>query len=201
MTRVLLIDNYDSFTFNVFHALGMQGADVEVYRNDKIGVDEIRTKNVDAIVISPGPCTPLQAGISCDVIRSLGATTPIFGICLGMQAMGEVLGGKVVRAPHPMHGKVSPILHKGRSVFRGLNAPLNATRYHSLIVERHSLPNALQVTAESEDGLIMGLQHAHWPLHGVQFHPESIASEQGNAMFQNFLDIARDWKARASERA
>jgi anthranilate synthase component 2 len=195
MPRLLLIDNYDSFTFNVFHALGAHGAQIEVYRNDKISVADIAAKNVDAIVISPGPCAPQQAGITCAVIQSLSETTPILGICLGMQAMGEVFGGRVVRAPQPMHGKVSPVLHKGRSVFRGLNAPLKATRYHSLIVERATLPADLRVTAESEDGIIMGLEHHQRPLHGVQFHPESIASEQGGQMFKNFLDIARDWNA------
>ncbi len=197
MTRILLIDNYDSFTFNVYHALGVHGVQVDVVRNDKITVEEIEAQHYDALVISPGPCTPKEAGISCAVMRTLGAKMPILGICLGMQAMGEVFGGKVVRAPYPMHGKVSEVTHKGASVFRGLNAPLHVTRYHSLIVERDSLPSDLIITAESLDGLIMGLQHHHWPVHGVQFHPESIASEAGGLMFKNFLNIAQEWQTSA----
>lgn len=194
MTRVLLIDNYDSFTFNVYHALASQGAELDVIRNDKITLPEVQERHYDAVVISPGPCTPKEAGISCPLIATLGASTPILGICLGMQAMGEVFGGRVVRAPQPMHGKISAITHKGQSVFRGLNAPLNVTRYHSLIVDRPTLPESLLITAESHDGLIMGLQHRTWPVHGVQFHPESIASESGALMFRNFLDIARSWR-------
>lgn len=194
MTRVILIDNYDSFTFNVFHAIAALGADVEVHRNDRIAVDEVLALQPDAIVISPGPCTPAEAGISCDLIRTAGDKIPIFGICLGLQAMGDVYGGDVIRAPQPVHGKLSEIRHNGQSVFRGINHPIQATRYHSLIVDRETLPRDLTVTAETADGLIMGLQHKSHPVHGVQFHPESIASEHGETLFRNFLDIAREWK-------
>ncbi|GGE44547.1 glutamine amidotransferase [Agaricicola taiwanensis] len=195
MTRVLLIDNYDSFTFNVFHAIARLGADVAVHRNDKITVEDALEAKPDAIVISPGPCTPKEAGISCELIRRAGPDIPIFGICLGLQAIGDVYGGEVVRAPTPVHGKLSPVKHEGKSVFRGINGPVSATRYHSLIVDRDSLPKDLEVTAETDDSLIMGLAHKSHPVHGVQFHPESIASEQGDVMFANFLEIAREWKA------
>ena len=194
MTRVTLIDNYDSFTFNVLHAIGKLGAEVTVVRNDKTSVDEVLASKPDAIVISPGPCTPKEAGISCELIERAGADVPIFGICLGMQAMGDVFGGDVVRAPTPVHGKVHTIRHGGTSVFRGINEPIRATRYHSLVVDRATLPAELEVTAETEDGLIMGLQHRTRPIHGVQFHPESIASEHGSAIFANFLKIADEWK-------
>jgi anthranilate synthase component 2 len=196
MTRVLLIDNYDSFTFNVFHAIARLGAEVAVHRNDAITVDEALAAEPDAIVISPGPCTPKEAGISCELIRRAGPDIPIFGICLGLQAIGDVYGGEVVRAPLPIHGKLSPVHHHGTSVFRGINGPMQATRYHSLIVARDSLPEELDVSAETDDGLIMGLAHKSHPVHGVQFHPESIASEQGDTIFSNFLGIARDWNSR-----
>jgi anthranilate synthase component 2 len=199
MTRVTLIDNYDSFTFNVLHAIGRLGAQVTVVRNDKTTVDEVLATKPDAIVISPGPCTPKEAGISCELIERAGADVPILGICLGLQAMGDVYGGEVVRAPVPVHGKVNTIKHSGESVFRGINEPIQATRYHSLVVDRATLPADLQITAESEDGLIMGLAHKTHPVHGVQFHPESIASEHGNTIFANFLKIAEEWnKKRAA---
>ena len=178
MTAVTLIDNYDSFTYNLWHYLGELGATVTVHRKP------------DAIVGSPGPCTPTDAGICLDLIRQASATVPLFGVCLGHQAIGQVFGGDVIRAPLPMHGKMSEIHHEGRSVFRGLNHPFQATRYHSLIVDRATLPDALEVTAHTDDGLIMGLAHRTLPVHGVQFHPESIASENGHALMRNFLELA-----------
>lgn len=195
MTAVTLIDNYDSFTWNVVHAIGALGATVTVRRNDKVSVDEVLAEGPDAIVISPGPCTPREAGISCELIARASPATPIFGVCLGHQAIGEVFGGVVERAPVPVHGKVARILHRGRGPFRGVNGPLDATRYHSLVVRRSDLPAALEVTAETEDGLIMGLSHRELPVHGVQFHPESIASEHGAALFANFLADAEAWNA------
>lgn len=201
MTSVILIDNYDSFTFNVFHALGSLGADVTVHRNDKVTVDEVLAAGPDAIVISPGPCTPTEAGISCELIRRAGPSVPLLGVCLGHQAVGQVYGGTVGRAPYPMHGKVSTVRHDGRSVFRGINGDIRATRYHSLIVAREGLPPELEVTAESEDGLIMGLMHSSLPVHGVQFHPESIASEQGPTLFRTFLDLADEWNRARRARA
>jgi anthranilate synthase component 2 len=197
MTRVTLIDNYDSFTFNVLHAIGRLGAEVTVLRNDKTTVDDVLAAQPDAIVISPGPCTPKEAGISSELIRRAGPDVPILGICLGLQAMGDVYGGDVVRAPVPVHGKVNLINHTGKSVFRGINGPIYATRYHSLVVDRATLPGALDVTAESEDGLIMGLAHREHPVHGVQFHPESIASEHGSTLFANFLKLAEEWNTRS----
>jgi anthranilate synthase component 2 len=195
MTAVTLIDNYDSFTWNVVHAIGALGATVTVHRNDKTSVDRVLSEGPDAIVISPGPCTPREAGISCDLIARAAPETPIFGVCLGHQAIGEVFGGVVERAPVPVHGKLARINHAGRGVFRGINGPLRATRYHSLVVRRDGLPEALEVTAETDDGLIMGLSHRRLPVHGVQFHPESIASEHGAAIFANFLDDAMAWNA------
>ncbi|OYX82016.1 MAG: aminodeoxychorismate/anthranilate synthase component II [Rhizobiales bacterium 17-65-6] len=190
MTAVTLIDNYDSFTYNLWHYLGELGATVTVHRNDTRSVDEILGEKPDAIVVSPGPCTPTDAGICLDLIRQASATVPLFGVCLGHQAIGQVFGGDVIRAPLPMHGKMSEIHHEGRSVFRGLNHPFQATRYHSLIVDRATLPDALEVTAHTDDGLIMGLAHRTLPVHGVQFHPESIASENGHALMRNFLELA-----------
>ncbi|MFD1701835.1 anthranilate synthase component II [Methylopila henanensis] len=195
MTAVTLIDNYDSFTWNVVHAIGALGATVTVHRNDKVSVDEVLAEGPDAIVISPGPCTPREAGVSCELIARAAATTPIFGVCLGHQAIGEVFGGIVERAPVPVHGKLARINHAGRGVFRGVNGPLRATRYHSLVVRRDGLPDVLEVTAETDDGLIMGLSHRELPIHGVQFHPESIASEHGATLFGNFLESARVWNA------
>ncbi len=195
MPKVTLVDNYDSFTWNLVHALGALGAEVDVHRNDAITVDEIAARNPEAIVISPGPGTPEESGISLDVVRRLGATTPIFGVCLGNQTIGQVYGGKVVRGPEPIHGKLSEIRHKGESVFRGINGAFEATRYHSLVVDRGTVPAELAVTAETGDGLVMGLSHRSHPVHGVQFHPESIASEHGQTILKNFLDLAAQWNA------
>ena len=192
---IVLIDNYDSFTFNLFHYLGGLGADVAVHRNDKISVADVMALEPEAIVLSPGPCTPNEAGICLDLIAKASPTTPILGVCLGHQAIGQAFGGKVVRAT-PLHGKVSDISHKGTGVFRGINGPLKATRYHSLVVERASMPNALTVNAETADHLVMGLMHESLPVHGVQFHPESIASEHGHLMLRNFLELAAAWNAR-----
>ncbi|MFG1422157.1 anthranilate synthase component II [Roseixanthobacter liquoris] len=191
MTAVTLIDNYDSFTYNLVHYLGELGANVTVHRNDALSVEDVLAEKPDAIVISPGPCTPTEAGICCDLIARASTEVPLFGVCLGHQAIGQVFGGDVVRAPIPMHGKMSQIHHEGRSVFRGLNHSFLATRYHSLIVAQNTLPDALEVTARTDDGLIMGLAHRTLPVHGVQFHPESIASENGHALLRNFLEIAR----------
>ncbi|MDO9412845.1 MAG: aminodeoxychorismate/anthranilate synthase component II [Pseudolabrys sp.] len=190
---IILIDNYDSFTFNLVHYLGALGADVVVHRNDKISVDQVMALEPDGIVLSPGPCTPNEAGICLDLIAKASPTIPMLGVCLGHQAMGQALGGKVIRAPHMVHGKLSPITHDASGVFRGINGPFNATRYHSLIVERASMPRALKVNAETADGLVMGMAHETLPMHGVQFHPESIASEHGHLMLQNFLELAAAW--------
>ena len=192
---IVLIDNYDSFTFNLFHYLGGLGADVAVHRNDRISVTDVMALEPEAIVLSPGPCTPNEAGICLDLIAKASPTTPILGVCLGHQAIGQAFGGRVVRAT-PLHGKVSDISHKGTGVFRGINGPLKATRYHSLVVERASMPNALTVNAETADRLVMGLMHETLPVHGVQFHPESIASEHGHLMLRNFLELAAAWNAR-----
>ena len=191
--RVLVIDNYDSFTYNLVHYIGELGAQTEVVRNDKITLDEIASRGPDAIVLSPGPCTPNEAGICLPLISRFAGEIPLFGVCLGLQSMGQAFGGEVVRAPIPMHGKVSTITHDGRGVFRGLNKQFEATRYHSLVVRDDTLPAQLTVTARSDDGQIMGLQHRDLPVHGVQFHPESISSENGHAILQNFLNIARDF--------
>jgi anthranilate synthase component 2 len=185
----LLIDNYDSFTYNLWHYLSELGAEIVVRRNDVLTVEQALALRPQGIIISPGPGTPGQSGITVPIVRAAG-TLPLLGVCLGAQAIGEAFGGRVVRAPAPMHGKVSEIHHDGTGVFRGLPSPFKATRYHSLIVDRASLPNQLKVTAWTEDGLIMGVQHHDLPLHGVQFHPESIASEQGKALLRNFLDLA-----------
>lgn len=187
----LLIDNYDSFTYNLFHYLGELGAKIEVWRNDAIRAEEVLDRNPRGIVLSPGPCTPNEAGICLDVIKlAAERRVPLLGVCLGHQAIGQVFGGKVVRAPVPVHGKTSPVHHTGTSLFTGLPTPYLATRYHSLIVERESLPACLDVTAWTEDGLIMGLAHKELPIAGVQFHPESIASEHGHALLRNFLALA-----------
>jgi anthranilate synthase component II len=198
---IVLIDNYDSFTFNLVHYLGELGAQVRVYRNDKIASAAVIAAEPDAIVLSPGPCTPREAGICLDLIASASGKIPILGVCLGHQAIGDAFGGMVVRAPTPVHGKLSLIRHDGTGIFRGINAPFEATRYHSLVVDRGSLPDDLTVTADTEDGLIMGLAHRHLPLHGVQFHPESIASDHGHLMLKNFLDVAASWNASSGRRA
>jgi anthranilate synthase component 2 len=189
--RVTLIDNYDSFTFNLVHFLGELGADVRVWRNDARSVAETLEDQPDAIVLSPGPCTPNEAGICLDLVRAAAQTTPILGVCLGHQSIGQAFGGKVIRAPSPMHGKISRVSHNGKGLFRGVNGPFQATRYHSLVVERSSAPDDLEVTAETADGLIMAMSHKAYPTHGVQFHPESIASEHGKTILANFLDLAR----------
>ena len=188
---LLLIDNYDSFTYNLFHYLGQLGADVVVKRNDEITADQAIALRPEGIVLSPGPCTPNEAGICLDLIAKADGKLPILGVCLGHQAIGQVYGGKVVRAPVPMHGKLSRIHHTGKSVFRGLNNDFLATRYHSLTIAPESMPADLEVTATSDDGVIMGVMHKKHPVHGVQFHPESIASENGHALLQNFLRMAR----------
>ena len=192
---IALIDNYDSFTFNLVHYLAGLGADVAVHRNDKIAVGDVLAAEPEAIVLSPGPCTPNEAGICLDLIGQASPQIPILGVCLGHQAIGQAFGGEVVRAPVPVHGKLSEMRHQGESVFRGINGPFKATRYHSLVVERGSLPETLSVTAETDDGLIMGLSHKTRPVHGVQFHPESIASEHGHLMLKNFLELAAEWNA------
>jgi anthranilate synthase component 2 len=197
---IVLIDNYDSFTFNLFHYLGGLGADVVVHRNDKIAVDRVLAIDPDAIVLSPGPCTPNEAGICVELIAKASPTIPVLGVCLGHQAIGQAFGGEVVRAPVQVHGKTSEITHQGAGMFRGINGPFKATRYHSLIVNRASLPAELAVTAETADQLIMGLAHRTLAVHGVQFHPESIASEHGHLILRNFLDIAAAWNASAGRR-
>jgi anthranilate synthase component II len=196
---IVLIDNYDSFTFNLVHYLGGLGADVAVHRNDKISTKDVIAARPDAIVLSPGPCTPNEAGICLDLIERAASAIPILGVCLGHQSIGQAFGGRVVRAPLPVHGKLSEIKHTGVGVFHGINGPFKATRYHSLVVDKATLPRQLTITAEA-DGLVMGLQHAEFPVHGVQFHPESIASEHGRVILKNFLDLAAQWNATA-ERA
>lgn len=186
---ILMLDNYDSFTYSLVQYLAQLGAEVVVRRNDEITVEEIRSLNPERIMISPGPCSPREAGLSCEVIRTFGATRPLFGVCLGHQCMGEVYGGRVVRAERLMHGKTSPIYHHGESVLKGMPNPFDATRYHSLIVERSSLPACLKITAETREGEIMGLQHTELPVHGVQFHPESILTQDGMRILKNFLEL------------
>ncbi|MEZ2406256.1 anthranilate synthase component 2 [Bosea sp. OAE752] len=193
--RVLLIDNYDSFTWNLVHLIGGLGAEVDVWRNDALTVEEALNGEHDAIVLSPGPCTPNEAGICLDLVREGAGVKPIFGVCLGLQAMGQAFGGDVVRAALPMHGKVSAIKHRSRGLFRGINGPLQATRYHSLVVDRATCPAVFDIEAETDDGLIMALSHRELPIHGVQFHPESIASEHGATILRNFLDLAQRWRS------
>ncbi len=189
---ILLIDNYDSFTFNLVHYFGELGELCDVRRNDALTAAEALALSPDAIVLSPGPCSPDEAGICLDLIGAAARTgTPLLGVCLGHQAIGQAFGGEVVRAPSPMHGKVSPVLHDGTGMFAGLPSPFRATRYHSLTVRPDTVPDALRVTARTEDGVIMGLRHATLPIHGVQFHPESIASEHGHDILANFLTLAR----------
>jgi len=191
LAMIVVIDNYDSFTYNLVHYLGELGARTEVYRNDQIDVQQAMALRPDAIVLSPGPCDPSQAGICLAMVAAAAETrTPLLGVCLGHQTIGQAFGGRVVRAGEIVHGKTGAIRHEGRGVFRGLPAPLVSTRYHSLIVERDSLPDTLEVTGWLEDGTIMGLSHRNLPIHGVQFHPESIASEAGHALLRNFLDDA-----------
>jgi len=187
---LVLIDNYDSFTYNLVHYLGELGAACEVHRNDKITADAVLRLKPKAIVLSPGPCTPNEAGICLELIAKAGPKVPLLGVCLGHQAIGQAYGGKVIRAPQPMHGKLSTIRNTGQGLFKGCPERFEVTRYHSLIVDRSSLPAALEVTAETADGLIMGLAHETHPVHGLQFHPESIASEHGHELLANFLALA-----------
>ena len=184
-----MIDNYDSFVYNLVQYLGELGADPLVHRHDALTLDETFDLDPDAILISPGPGTPADAGLSNEVIRAFAGRRPVLGVCLGLQCIGELYGGRVVRAPHVMHGKTSEIRHNGAGVFAGLPSPLTATRYHSLVVERDSVPAVLEVTAESEDGLVMGLRHRDHPIEGVQFHPESILTEAGHDLLRNFLAV------------
>ena len=186
---ILLLDNYDSFTYNLAQYLGELGCDVEVHRNDKISVEEIAKRKPERIVISPGPCTPQEAGISIELVQRLAGKFPILGVCLGHQAMGAAFGGKIVRAPKLFHGKTSEIHHDGKGVFRKLPEPFTATRYHSLIVERKLLPRELAITAETSDGIIMGVRHRKHKMEGVQFHPESVLTESGKQLLQNFLSL------------
>ena len=186
---ILLLDNYDSFTYNLAQYLGELGCEVEVHRNDKISVEEIARRKPERIVISPGPCTPAEAGISVELIRRLAGKFPILGVCLGHQAMGAAYGGKIVRAPTLFHGKTSPIEHDGKGIFRGLPQKFTATRYHSLIVDRKSLPKELTVTAETADGTIMGMRHKKYKMEGVQFHPESVLTESGKRLLANFMEL------------
>jgi len=186
---ILLLDNYDSFTYNLAQYLGELGCELEVHRNDKISVEEIARRKPERIVISPGPCTPREAGISVELIQRLAGEFPILGVCLGHQALGAAFGGKIIRAPKLFHGKTSEILHDGKGVFRGLPKTFTATRYHSLIVERKTLPRELTITAETSDGIIMGVRHRRHKLEGVQFHPESVLTESGKQLLKNFLEL------------
>jgi anthranilate synthase component 2 len=186
---ILLLDNYDSFTYNLAQYLGELGCTLEVHRNDRISVEQIAWRRPERIVISPGPCTPQEAGISVELIRELAAEFPILGVCLGHQAIGAAFGGKIIRAPKLFHGKTSEIKHDGEGIFRSLPNPFTATRYHSLIVERKSLPRELEVTAETHDGIIMGLRHRKYKVEGVQFHPESVLTESGKQLLKNFLAL------------
>jgi anthranilate synthase component 2 len=201
---ILLIDNYDSFTFNLYHFLGDVGAQCEVWRNDKLSVADAMAMQPEAIVLSPGPCTPTEAGICLDLITAAAGKIPLFGVCLGHQAIGQAFGGKIVRAPEPMHGKVSPIIHTGTDILSGLPSPFRATRYHSLTVDGDTLPDCLVPTAWTDDGrlepggrLVMAMHHRTLPIYGVQFHPESIASEHGHTILANFLALARGTNAPA----
>ena len=197
MTSVTLIDNYDSFTWNLVHYLGSLGADVTVLRNDEASVAQIMDRRPEAIVLSPGPCTPREAGVCLDLIAAAARDIPIFGVCLGHQSIGEAFGGQVVRAPLPVHGKLVTIAHEGKTLFAGINAPFQATRYHSLVIERATMPDVLEIVAETDDGLVMAVSHRSLPVHGVQFHPESILSQHGHRILGNFLDIARAFNAKA----
>ena len=197
---ILMIDNYDSFTYNLVQYLGELGADVRVARNDQITVAEIERLAPEKIVISPGPCTPREAGISCEVIRHFGGRVPLLGVCLGHQCIGEVFGGDIVRAPALFHGKTSMIYHDGRTLFRGLPRPFEATRYHSLVIRRETLPGSLELSAETDDGVLMGVRHRELPIEGVQFHPESILTREGKRLLANFLSQAPAVELEASPR-
>jgi para-aminobenzoate synthetase component 2 len=187
---ILMIDNYDSFTYNLVQYLGELGADIRVARNDQITVAEIERLSPEKIVISPGPCTPREAGISCDVIRHFAGRVPLLGVCLGHQCIGEVFGGEIVRAPALFHGKTSLIYHDGRSIFRDLPRPFEATRYHSLVIRRETLPDCLELSAETDDGVIMGVRHRELSIEGVQFHPESILTHEGKRLLANYLSLS-----------
>ena len=196
---ILVIDNYDSFTYNLVHLVGRHTDDLEVIRNDDWTIEEVEARAPDGILISPGPGRPAEAGLTEPVIEQLGDTTPILGVCLGHQAIGEVFGGTVVQAEELMHGKTSPVEHNGTGVFAGVDAPFDATRYHSLVIDRDSFPHdALEVTAEAEDGTIMGLQHRSYPLHGIQFHPESVMTKAGPTIIENWLSVVWDEEPRAA---
>ncbi len=187
---LLVIDNYDSFTYNLVQYLGeLYPGEIRVFRNDKITVDEIAALAPERIVISPGPCTPREAGVSVETVKRLGPQTPLLGVCLGHQSIGFAFGGNVIRAPYLMHGKVSQIYHKGTGIYKGLKSPFTATRYHSLIIERSTCPACLEITSETDDGLVMGVQHREYPIFGVQFHPEAILTEGGKVMLRNFLEV------------
>ncbi|MFD0894116.1 aminodeoxychorismate/anthranilate synthase component II [Luteolibacter ambystomatis] len=186
---LLIIDNYDSFTYNLVQYFGELGAEMKIVRNDAMTVDEVKALAPSRICISPGPCTPTEAGISCELIAALGQTTPILGVCLGHQSIGQVYGGDVIRAPRLMHGKTSPIFHNNSSVFEGLPSPFEATRYHSLIVKKETLPDCLEITAWTAEDEIMGLRHKEFPVHGVQFHPESILTQDGKRILETFLRL------------
>jgi len=192
---IVVIDNYDSFTYNLVHFLGELGADLKVWRNDRIAVDDVAALDPDGVVLSPGPCTPNEAGICVELVQRLGPGMPILGVCLGHQSIAQAYGGEIVRAPTLMHGKLSDITHSAGGVFAGLPSPFQATRYHSLTLDPGTVPDDIAVTASADD-VIMGLMHREHPVHGVQFHPESIASEHGHAILRNFLDIAAAWNAR-----
>ena len=187
---IVLIDNYDSFAYNLVHYLGELGAEIVVRRNDVVTPEEVLAMRPDAIVLSPGPCDPDKAGICLDLVRGAAGKVPILGVCLGHQTIGQVFGGKVVRAPEMMHGKVSQVYHHGDPLYDGISSPFAATRYHSLIVDRKTVPESLEITAETEDGIVMGLRHRDMAIHGVQFHPESIASQYGHELLANFLTLA-----------
>jgi anthranilate synthase component 2 len=197
--KILLIDNYDSFTWNLVHLAGGLGANVEVVRNDAVSIAELAERRPDALILSPGPGDPNDAGITLEAISALGATMPIFGVCLGMQAIGQAYGGTIVRAPQPMHGKASTIGHDGSGVFRGVNREISCIRYHSLVIRREDCPKELRISAETDHGLIMAISHRKNPVHGVQFHPESVLSEGGAAIMKNFLDLAWEWNNRVEK--
>lgn len=194
----LLIDNFDSFTYNLWHYLGELGAEVKVFRNNALTVEQALAMQPEGIVVSPGPCDPDKAGICLDLIKTAAGRVPLLGVCLGHQAIGQAFGGKVIRAPQPVHGKTDLMHHNGTGIFAGIPSPYRATRYHSLVVDRATLPDCLEATAWTEDGLIMGLAHNTMNIHGVQFHPESIASEHGHKMLGNFIDLARRQQGKAA---
>ena len=192
----VLIDNYDSFTYNLFHYIGELGAEVVVHRNDALGVDDVMSLGAEGIVISPGPCDPDRAGICIELVEKAAGSIPLFGVCLGHQCIGQVFGGKVVRSPEPMHGKVSDITHKNTGVFEGLPSPFVATRYHSLSIDPDSIPDCMEVNAISPDGVVQGMSHKEFEIHGVQFHPESIQTQHGHKLLQNFINIVSRRKAK-----